>query len=183
MKIKLIYALILLISFSCKKDKTETYRDELTQKVQNMVGQDLKPGFTLKSINLLKIDTLSEWKEADFLLMYSNNVVMHLSQRKEQLLKELDNVKTERDLESIKAKNVKVNDSMKQQVAIGESVRYLSPKDYKTGNYQAVFLLKIADEKSKIVQNDSLFIYTNDKKEIFTQAQFIDQCVKKFNKN
>ncbi len=183
MKTKITCTLILFAIFSCKKAEDETYKEALTQSIQNKITRELKQdNSSLKSIQLVKFDTLKEWQEADILLQYSNYRLKCLNKQQQHLTKELDNVKNMEDLEVINSKYAKVSDSIKYDTKIGESVRYLSPKDYKTGNYQAVFLLKIIDRKSNTFKKDSLFIYTNEKKEIFTQAQFIEQCINKFEK-
>ncbi|UKB82917.1 hypothetical protein LF887_18145 [Chryseobacterium sp. MEBOG06] len=184
MKAKIICILILFIIFSCKKDKAESFKEEFTQSIQKKITQELKQdSSTLESIQLVKFDTLKEWQEADLLLQYSNQKLIRLNKQQQQLTKELENVKTIKDFESNELKYKKVEDSIKHEIKIGESVRYLEPKKDKTGNYQAIFLLKVHDKKSNTVKNDSLFMYVNDKKVIFTQAQFIEQCIKKFNKN
>ncbi|MBK1894597.1 hypothetical protein [Chryseobacterium paridis] len=184
MKAKIICILILFIIFSCKKDETKSFKEELTQSIQKKIIQELKEdGSSLESIQLAKYDTLMEWQEADLLLQYSNQKLIRLNKQQQQLTKELDNVKTIKDLERVESKYTKVKDSMKHEIKIGESVSHLEPKKDRTGNYQAIFLLKVHDKKSNTVKNDSLFMYVNDKKVIFTQAQFIEQCIKKFNKD
>ncbi|ASW73625.1 hypothetical protein IQ37_19340 [Chryseobacterium piperi] len=82
-----------------------------------------------------------------------------LNKQQQQLTKELENVKTIKDLERIKSKYAKVEDSMKHEIKIIKSVEYLKPKNIKTGNYQAFFLLNVHDKKSNTVKNDSLFLY------------------------
>jgi hypothetical protein len=86
-------------------------------------------------------------------------------------------------LEQIKLKYAKVDDSIKDEIKIAESVSHLESKNTKTGNYQVIFLLKVFDKKSNTVKNDSLFMYVNEKKVIFTQPQFIEQCIIKFKKD
>ncbi|MBK1898076.1 hypothetical protein [Chryseobacterium paridis] len=105
-----------------------------------------------------------------------------LNKQQQQLTKELENVKTIKDLELIKLKYAKVEDSMKHEIKIIKSVEYLKPKNTKTGNYQAIFLLQVHDQKSNTVKNDSLFMFTNEKKVIFTSTQFIEQRIAKFKK-
>ncbi|WP_313090374.1 hypothetical protein [Chryseobacterium flavum] len=183
MKTKIIYILILFTILSCRKDKAESFKEELTQSIQKKIIQELKPdGSTLESIKLIKYDTLMEWQEADLLFQYSNQRLKILIKRKEQLIKELGNVKTVNALEAIKSQYTKVGDSIKHEIKIAESVSHLEPKKDRTGNYQAIFLLKVHDKKLNTVKNHSLFMYVNDKKVIFTQAQFIEQCIKKFKK-
>ncbi|MBB6329595.1 hypothetical protein HNP24_000545 [Chryseobacterium sediminis] len=182
MKIKIITGLFLFIVFSCKKDDRSS-QEEFTQIIRNKITQELKQdGSSLESIQLVKFDTLKEWQEADLLLQYSNQRLMRLNKQQQQLTKELDNVKTEKDLEQIESKYTNVKDSIKYEIKIGESVRYLEPKKDKTGNYQAIFLLKVHDKKSNTVKNDSLFMFVNDKKVIFTPTQFIEKCINKFKK-
>lgn len=183
MKAKIICILILFIIFSCKKDETNSFKEELTQSIQKKIIQELKQdGSTLESIQLAKYDTLMEWQEADLLFQYSSQRLKMLIKQKEQLISELDKVKNKNNLERIKSQYTKVDDSMKHEIKIGESVSHLEPQSIKTGNYQAIFLLKVFDKNSNTVKNDSLFMYVNDKKVIFTQPQFIEQCIKKFNK-
>lgn len=183
MRTKIICTLILFIIFSCKKDARSS-QEEFTQKIRNKITQELKQdGSSLESIRLVKFDTLIEWQEADLLLQHSNQKLIRLNKQQKQLTKELDNVKTIKDLERVESKYTKVEDSMKHEIKIGESVSHLEPKKDKTGNYQAIFLLKIYDKKHNAVKNDSLFMYVNDKKVIFTQSQFIEQCIKKFKKD
>ncbi|MCQ4142681.1 hypothetical protein [Chryseobacterium sp. EO14] len=86
-------------------------------------------------------------------------------------------------MEQIKLKYEKVQDSIKQEIKIVENISHLNFSNTKTGNYQAIFLLKVFDEKSHSIKNDSLFMFTNEKKIIFTSTQFIEQCIKRFNKN
>lgn len=184
MKAKIICTLILFNIFSCKKDKAESFKEELTQSIQKKIIQELKQdSSTLESIQLVKFDTLKEWQEADLLLQYSNQKLIRLNKQQQLLTKELDSIKTIKDFELNESKYTKVEDSMKHEIKIGESVSHLEPQSIKTGNYQAIFLLKVHDKKSNTVKNDSLFIYVNEKKEIFTQAQFIEQCIAKFKKN
>ena len=183
MKTKIIYILILFTILSCRKDKAESFKEELTQSIQKKIIQELKPdGSTLESIQLIKYDTLMEWQEADLLFQYSSQRLKILIKRKEQLIKELENVKTVNALEAIKSQYTKVGDSIKHEIKIAESVSHLEPKKDRTGNYQAIFLLKVHDKKNNTVKNDSLFMYVNEKKVIFTQAQFIEQCINKFKK-
>ncbi|ASW75959.1 hypothetical protein IQ37_17175 [Chryseobacterium piperi] len=184
MKTKIICILILFIIFSCKNDETKSFKEELTQSIQRKIKQELKQdGSSLESIQLVKLDTLKEWQEADLLLQYSTQRLIILNKQQQQLSKELDNVKTVKDFEQVELKYAKVKDSINHEIKITESVSHLEPKKDKTGNYQAIFLLKVFEKKSNTVKNDSLFMYVNDKKVIFTQPQFIEQCIKKFNKN
>lgn len=184
MRTKIIYTLILFIIFSCKKDETKSYKEELTQSIQKKIRQEFKQdGSTLESIQLIKFDTLKEWQEADFVSNYSTQRLIILNKQQQQLTKELENVKTIKDLERIKSKYAKVEDSMKHEIKIIKSVEYLKPQNIKTGNYQAIFLLKVHDRKSNTVKNDSLFMFTNEKKVIFTSTQFIEQCIAKFKKD
>jgi len=184
MRTKIICTLILFIIFSCKKDKAESFKEEFTQSIQKKIIQELKQdSSTLESIQLVKFDTLKEWQEADFVSNYSTQRLVILNKQQQQLTKELENVKTIKDLERIKSKYKKVEDSMKHEIKIIKSVEYLEPRKDKTGNYQAIFLLKVYDKKYDTIKNDSLFMFTNDKKVIFTSTQFIEQCIKKFNKN
>lgn len=184
MKTIIIYTLVLFITFSCKKDDAKSYEEELTQSIQTKIAQELKQdGSTLESIQLVEFDTLSERQEADLVLQHSYNRLMRLNNQQKQLTDELDNVKTAKDLEWINSRYAKVKDSIKNEMKIGETVKILSPKDYKTGNYQAVFLLKVFNQKSDVVKNDSLFMYLNEKKMIFTQQQFIEQYILKFTKD
>ncbi|KFF21500.1 hypothetical protein [Chryseobacterium sp. JM1] len=181
MRTKIICTLILFIIFSCKKDETKSFKKELTQSIQKKITQELKQdGSSLESIQLVKFDTLKEWQEADFVSNYSTQRLIILNKQQQQLTKELENVKTIKDLERIKSKYTKVEDSMKHEIKIIKSVEYLKPKNIKTGNYQAIFLLKVHDRKSDTVKNDSLFMFTNEKKVIFTSTQFIEQCIVKF---
>lgn len=174
----------MFIIFSCKNDKTKTYKEELTESLQRKLKLELKQdGSTLESIQLIKFDTLKEWQEADLLFQYSTQRLKILMKQKEQLISELDKVKNKNNLERIKSEYAKVDDSIKQEITVAESVKYLEPKKDKTGNYQAIFLLKVHNQKSNIVKNDSLFIYINEEKVIFTQQQFIEQCASKFKKN
>lgn len=183
MKTKIICTLILLILFSCKKNKNKSLQEKLTESIQNKVAQELKQdGSTLESIQLIEFDTLKEWQEADFVSNYSTQRLIILNKQQQQLAKELENVKTIKDLERIKSKYAKVEDSMKHEIKIIKSVEYLNPKNIKTGNYQAVFLLKVFDKKSNTIKNDSLFMFANEKKVIFTSTQFIEQCIAKFKK-
>ncbi|QWT88178.1 hypothetical protein KBP46_10285 [Chryseobacterium sp. PCH239] len=184
MKTKIIYILILFTILSCRKDKAESFKEELTQSIQKKITQELKQdGSSLESIHLAKYDTLMEWQEADLLFQYSSQRLKILIKRKEQLIKELENFKAVNDLEAIKSQYAKVDDSMKNEIKIAESVSHLEPKKDRTGNYQAIFLLKVHDKKLNAVKNDSLFMYVNDKKVIFTQPQFIEQCIAKFKKD
>lgn len=181
MKAKIICTLILLTIFSCKKDKAKSYKEELTESIQKRITQELKQGSSsLESIRLVKFDTLREWQEADLLLQYSNHRLVILNKQQQQLTSELDGVKNENDLERIKLKYGKVKDSIKHEMKIAEIAGYLNPREVKTGNYQVVFLLKILDQKSNKVKSDSLFMYLNEKKVIFTQSQFIERCIVKF---
>lgn len=183
MKTKIIYILILFTILSCRKDKAESFKEELTQSIQKKIRQEFKQdGSTLESIRLIKFDTLKEWQEADFVSNYSTQRLIILNKQQQQLTKELENVKTIKDLERIKSKYAKVEDSMKHEIKIIKSVEYLKPQNIKTGNYQAIFLLKVHDRKSNTVKSDSLFMFTNEKKVIFTSTQFIEQCIKKFKK-
>lgn len=181
MKTKIIYLLILFIIFSCKKDETKSYKEELTKSIQKKITQELKQdGSTLESIQLIKFDTLKEWQEADFVSNYSTQRLIILNKQQQQLTKELENVKTIKDLERIKSEYAKVEDSMKHEIKIIKSVEYLNPQNIKTGNYQAIFLLNVHDRKSNTVKKDSLFMFMNEKKLIFTSTQFIEQCIAKF---
>lgn len=181
MKAKIICTLIFFTILSCKKDETKNYKEELTQSIKKRIAQELKPdNSSLESIQLVKIDTLREWQEADLLLQYSNHRLMTLNKQQQQLTSELDGAQNENDLERIKSKYAKVKDSIKYEIKIRESVEYLNPREVKTGNYQVVFLLKVLDRKSNTVKNDSLFMYVNEKKVISTQSQFIEQCIAKF---
>lgn len=184
MRTKIIYTLILVSIFSCRKDKAESFKEELTQSLQKKIVQELKQDdSSLNSIQLVKFDTLKEWQEADLLFQYSSQRLKMLIKQKEQLISELDKVKNKNNLERIKSKYAKVDDSIKHEIKIAERVSHLEPQDIKTGNYQAIFLLKVHDKKSNTVKNDSLFMYVNDKKVIFTQPQFIERCIKKFKKD
>ncbi|MDM1554647.1 MULTISPECIES: hypothetical protein [Chryseobacterium] len=184
MRTKIICALILFIIFSCKKDKAESFKEELTQSIQKKITQELRQdSSTLESIQLVKFDTLKEWQEADFVSNYSTQRLIILNKQQQQLTKKLENVKTIKDLERIKSQYAKVEDSMKHEIKIIKSVEHLKPNNTKTGNYQSIFLLKVHDKKSNTVKNDSLFMFTNEKKVIFTSTQFIEQCIKKFNKD
>ncbi|WP_077415927.1 hypothetical protein [Chryseobacterium sp. JV274] len=184
MRTKIICTLILFIIFSCKKDKAESFKEEFTQSIQKKITQELKhDGSFLESIQLVKFDTLKEWQEADFVSNYSSQRLIILNKQQQQLTKELENVKTIKDLERIKSKYTKVEDSMKHEIKIIKSVEYLKPRKDKTGNYQAIFLLKVHDRKSNTLKNDSLFMFTNEKKVIFTSTQFIEQCIAKFKKD
>jgi len=184
MKIKIICTLILFTIFSCKKDEIKDYKKELTQSIQKKIAQELKQdGSTLESIQLVKFDTLKEWQEADFVSNYSTQRLIILNKQQQQLTKELENVKTIKDLERIKSKYAKVEDSMKHEIKIIKSVEYMKPQNIKTGNYQAIFLLNVHDKKSNTVKNDSLFMFVNEKKVISTSSQFIEQCIAKFKKN
>lgn len=183
MRNKIICTLILVSIFSCKKDKVESFKEELTQSIQKKITQELKQdGSTLESIQLVKFDTLKEWQEADLLFQYSSQRLKILIKQKEQLISDLDKVKNKNNLERIKSKYAKVDDSIKHEIKIAENVSHLEPQNIKTGNYQSIFLLKVHDRKSNKVKNDSLFMYVNEKKVIFTQAQFIEQCIIKFKK-
>lgn len=183
MKTKIICVIFLFIIFSCKKGNGNSQK-ELTQTIRNKITQELKQdSSSLESIQLVKFDTLKESQEADFVSQYSTQRLVILNKQQQQLTRELDNVKTVKDLEQIKSKYAKVKDSINHEIKIIKSVESLPPKNIKTGNYQAVFLLKVHDKKSNTVKNDSLFMYVNDKKVIFTPTQFIEQCIKKFNKN
>lgn len=183
MKAKIICTLVLFMTFSCKKDKAKSYKEELTQSIQKKIKQELKQdGSSLESIQLVKFDTLKEWQEADLLLQYSNQRLIRLNKQQQQLTKELDNVKTEQELEQVESKYTKVKDSINHEIKITESVERLKSKNIRTGNYQVIFLLKVFDKESNAVRNDSLFMYTNEKKVIFTQQQFVEQCVVKFKK-
>jgi len=183
MKTKIIFILTLFIIFSCKKDETKSYKEELTQSIQKKIKQELKQdGSSLESIQLVKFDTLKEWQEADLLFQYSSQRLKMLLKQKEQLISEFNKVKNNNNLEQIKSQYAKVDDSIKHEIKIAESVSHLEFKKDKTGNYQAIFLLKVFDKKSDTVKNDSLFMYVNEKKVIFTQAQFIGQCIAKFKK-
>lgn len=184
MKTKIICILTLFIIFSCKKDGTKSFEEELTQSIQKKIKQELKQDYSsLEYIQLVKLDTLKEWQEADLLLHYSNQKLMRLNKQQQQLTKDLNNAKTIKEFELNELKYTQVKDSINREIKIGESVRYLEPKKDKTGNYQAIFLLKVHDKKLNAVKNDSLFMYVNDKKVIFTQPQFIEQCIKKFKKD
>lgn len=183
MKTKIICTLILFTIFSCKNDETKSFKEELTQSIQKKIKQELKQdGSFLESIQLVKLDTLKEWQEADLLLQYSTQRLIILNKQQQQLSKELDNTKTVKDFEQVESKYAKVKDSINHEIEITESVEQLKPKNINTGNYQAIFLLKVFDKKSNTAKNDSLFMYVNEKKVIFTQPQFIDQCIKKFKK-
>lgn len=183
MKIRIICSLILFIIFSCKNDETKSYKEELVQSIQKKIKQELKQdGSSLESIQLVKLDTLKEWQEADLLFQYSSRRLKMLIKQKEQLISELEKMKNKENLERIKLEYEKVDDSIKGEIKIAESVSHLEPQNTKTGNYQVVFILKVHDKKSNTIKNDSLFMYTNDKKIIFTQAQFIEQCILKFKK-
>ncbi|WP_454046386.1 hypothetical protein [Chryseobacterium sp. Marseille-Q8038] len=183
MRTKIICILILFIIFSCKKDETKSFKEELTQSLQKKIMQELKQdGSSLESIQLAKLDTLREWQEADLLFQNSSQRLKMLIKQKEQLISELENAKKIKDLERIKSKYAKVDDSIKNEIKIVESVSHLEPKKDKTGNYQVIFLLKVHDKKLNAVKNDSLFMYVNEKKVIFTQQQFIEQCITKFKK-
>lgn len=182
MKIKIICGLLLFIIFSCKKDNRSS-QEELIQTIRNKITQELKQdGSSLESIQLVKFDTLKESQEADFVSQYSSQRLVILNKQQQQLTKELDNVKTVKDLEQIKSKYAKVKDSINHEIKIIKSVERLPLPNIKTGNYQAVFLLKVHDKKSNTVKNDSLFMYVNDKKVIFTPTQFIERCIVKFKK-
>jgi len=184
MRTKIICILTLFIIFSCKKDETKSFKEELTQSIQKKITQELKKdGSTLESIQLIKFDTLKEWQEADFVSNYSTQRLIILNKHQQQLIKELENVKTIKDFESNDLKYKKVKDSINHEIKVIKSVDYLKSKNIKTGNYQAIFLLKVHDKKSNTVKNDSLFMFANEKKVIFTSTQFIEQCIKKFNKN
>jgi len=185
MKTKIIYLLVLTVFFSCSKNKNgvNDYKEELTQTIQSKIEQELEKGSKIKTIKLVKIDTLSERQELGFVLSYSNNRLIKLKKQKEQLINELDNVKSEVDLEIINSKNRRLSDSIQKELKIEEDIRKLNFKDYKTGNYQTVFLLEIFNQESNTIEKDSLFMYVNDKKIIFTQSQFIEQCIKNFYKS
>src|SRR5690606_31204628 len=103
MKTKIIYLLVLTVFFSCSKNKNgvNDYKEELTQTIQSKIEQELEKGSKIKTIKLVKIDTLSERQELGFVLSYSNNRLIKLKKQKEQLINELDNVKSEVDLEII----------------------------------------------------------------------------------
>jgi hypothetical protein len=183
MKTKIICTLILFIILSCKKDETKDDKEEFTQTIRNKIAQELKQdGSSLESIQLVKFDTLRERQEADFLSQYSYQRLIILNKQQQQLTKELGNVKIMKDLERVESKYAKVEDSMKYEIKIIKSMEHLNPKNIKTGNYRAIFLLKVHDKKSNTVKNDSLFMFTNDKKVIFTSTQFLDQCIAKFKK-
>lgn len=182
MKTKIIYGLFLFIIFSCKKDNKDS-QEELTQSIRNKIIQELKhDGSSLESIQLVKFDTLKEWQEAEFVSQYSTQRLILLNKEQQKLTKDLENVKTIRDFKLNELKYAKVMDSIKYEIKIGESVRHLEQKKDKTGNYKAIFLLKVFDRKSNTVKNDSLFMFVNDKKAIFTPTQFIEQCINKFKK-
>lgn len=181
MRNKIICTLILVSIFSCKKDKAESFKEELTQSIQKKIKQELKQdGSTLESNQLVKFDTLKEWQEADLLFQYSSQRLKILIKQKEQLISELDKVKNKNNIERIKSKYAIVDDSIKHEIKIAENVNDLEPQNIKTGNYQAIFLLKVHDKKSNTVKNDSLFMFVNEKKVISTPSQFIEQCIAKF---
>lgn len=183
MRSKLICILILLIIFSCKKDETKSFEERLTQSIQKKIQQELKlDGSILKSIKLLKFDTLKEWQEVDFVSNYSTQRLIILNKQQQQLTKELNNAKTITDLERIKSRYAKVEDSIKHEIKIMKIVEDLNPQNINTGNYQVIFLLEIVGKKSDKIKNDSLFMFTNEKKVIFTSTQFIEQIIKKFKK-
>lgn len=183
MKTKIICTLILFTFFSCKKDKTTSYKEELAHSIEKKIVQELKAdGSTLMSIKLVKFDTLTEQQEAQYLINYSGQRLIILNRQQQQLTNELARVKNKDDFMHNESRYAKVKDSIKNELKIIKVVENLNPRKVKTGNYQAIFILKVHDKKSNTVKNDSLFMYTNDKKVIFTQAQFIEQCILKFKK-
>lgn len=184
MRTKIICILTLFIIFSCKKDETKSFKEELIQSIQKKITQELKQdSSTLESIQLIKFDTLKEWQEADFVSNYSTQRLIILNKQQQQLIKQLENVKTIKDFESNDLKYKKVKDSINHEIKIIKSVEYLKSKNIKTGNYQAIFLLKVHDKKSNTVKNYSLFMFANDKKVIFTSTQFLEHCIQKFKKD
>lgn len=182
MKTIIIYLLFLFIFFSCKKDDIKTEEEKLTQTIQKKIIQGLKDGLVLKSIRLVKTDTLTEIQEADALLRYSTYNATRLNKKQEQLINELGYIKSKEDLELNKLKYKKLSDSIKYYLKIGESVENLKLKNIKTGNYQTIFLTTVLDKKTNKVKNDSLFLYVDEKKVIYTQLEFVKQAIIKFQK-
>jgi|GEM_PF-1745658 len=182
MKIKIIPILILLLLVSCKKESSKNYDEELTNTIQNKITEELKQDEALISVKLIKKVNLTEPQELDALLRYSNYNLIRLNEKQKQLIERLEKAKNTNDLELNKLEYEKLSDSINYYSEIGRSVRYLKPKNFSTGNYQAIFLTEILNRKTNTIKKDSLFIYINDKKVIFTEAQFVKQSITKFEK-
>ena len=105
MKTKIIYFILLISLFSCRKDNIKA-EEELTKVIQKKITQELQKDFIIKSIKLVKTDTLTDSKEIDIIVGYSTYKSIRLNELQKQLIKELDSIKIIKNLEVSKS-NIK----------------------------------------------------------------------------